>query len=216
MSDTDWTHVLLVRHGEVEEQHRHTFYGGAEVPLSEAGEIASPLLAAKLVERYDPPDHIWCSPLSRTLAVAEPLAAIAGLEVQVDPGLLELDRGSWTHMTHQALEQQSPGAIAAYLADPENKNAPDGEKESVFTARVFAAFDKAVTAADGENLVVVTHGHVIRVLMRRYLDWDVPTSLENFIPYHGVVELRARPDGSGEIVDHPEGGKPLALQFVGG
>jgi len=214
MSDTDWTHVLLVRHGEVEEQHRHTFYGGAEVPLSEAGEIASPLLAAKLVERFDPPDHIWCSPLSRTLAVAEPLAAIAGLEVQVDPDLSELSRGSWTHMTHEALEQQSPGAIAAYLADPENNNAPDGEKESVFAARVFAAFDKAVASAAGENLVVVSHGHVIRVLMRRSLGWDLPTSLENFVPYHGVVEMRARSDGTSEILDRPDGVKPLALQFV--
>ena len=85
------------------------------MPLSEEGEIASPLLAAKLVERYDPPDAVWSSPLSRTLAVAEPLAAIAGLEVEVEAAFAELDRGSWTHKSHVDLEREFPGAIAAYL-----------------------------------------------------------------------------------------------------
>ncbi len=216
MTDADWTHVLLVRHGEVAEEHKDTFYGGAEVALSEEGEIASPLLAAKLVERYEPPDAIWCSPLTRTLAVAEPLAAIAGLEVQLEEALKELDRGSWTHRTHAEIEAESPGAIAAYVADPETGNAPDGERESAFSERVLACFDRAVAAHVGERLVIVTHGHVIRVIMRRALGWDVPTSLNHFVPYHGIVELRAKPDGAMEVIDAPEGGKPRALTFVGG
>ena len=66
MTDTDWTHVLLVRHGEVAAEHQDTFYGSAEVALSENGEIGSPLLAAKIVEKYDQPDAVWSSPLSRT------------------------------------------------------------------------------------------------------------------------------------------------------
>ncbi len=213
MTDVDWTHVLLVRHGEVAEEHKDTFYGSADVPLSEAGEIASPLLAAKIVERHDPPDGVWCSPLTRTLAVAEPLAAIAGLEVVADPGLLELNRGSWTHLSHTDLEQQSPGAIAAYLADPETSNAPDGETESAFSARVHATFDKAVAAHPGEHLVVVAHGHVIRVIMRRLMGWDVATSMRNFMPYHAIVEMRGKGDGSGELIAAPEGITPQALRF---
>lgn len=214
MTDTDWTHVLLIRHGEVAEEHKDTFYGGAEVALSEDGEIGSPLLAAKLVERYDPPDAIWSSPLSRTLAVAEPLAAIAGLEVILEPAFLELDRGSWTHLTHTQIEQQWPGAIAAYLADPENNNAPGGERESVFAARVHAAFDRAVAANPTERVVIVAHGHVIRVIMMRAMGWDVATSFQKFVPYHGVVEMRARPGGISEVIEAPEGVAPRALQFI--
>jgi probable phosphoglycerate mutase len=214
MTDADWTHVLLIRHGEVAAEHRDTFYGGAEVALSEEGEIGSPLVAAKIVERYEPPDAVWSSPLSRTLAVAEPLAAIAGLEVQLEPGFLELDRGSWTHLSHTQLEQESPGAIAAYLADPETGNASDGERESAFMVRVHAAFDRAVAASPAERVVIVAHGHVIRVIMMRALGWDVATSFNHFVPYHSVVEMRARPGGISEVLAAPEGTRPRALQFI--
>ena len=211
MSDSETT-VILVRHGEVAEEHKGTFYGCADVPLSEEGEIGSPLLAAKIVED-EPPDAIYCSPLERTMAVAEPLAAVAGLDIVQDPDFRELDRGSWVHLSHEQLEQQSPGAIKRYLDDPENGNAPDGEKESVFTARVWGALDRVLAAHPGERVVVVTHGHVIRVCMRRVLGWDVATSFQHFMPYHALVEMRLRADGSGEVVRAPDGHMPLALRY---
>ncbi|MDG2147918.1 MAG: histidine phosphatase family protein [Planctomycetota bacterium] len=214
MTDTDWTHVLLVRHGEVAAEHQDTFYGSAEVALSEDGEIGSPLLAAKIVEKYDQPDAVWSSPLSRTLALAEPLAAIAGLEVEIEPGLLELDRGSWTHLSHTQLEEQSPGAIAAYLEDPETGNAPGGETESAFSKRVYEAFDRAVATNPGELIVIVAHGHVIRVLMMRAKGWDVATSFKHFVPYHSIVEMRAQPGGPSEVIAAPEGSQPRALRFT--
>lgn len=214
MTDTDWTHVLLVRHGEVAAEHQDTFYGSADVALSEGGEIGSPLLAAKIVEKHDQPDAVWASPLSRTLALAEPLAAIAGLEVQVEPGFLELDRGSWTHLSHTQLEEQSPGAIATYLADPETGNAPDGESESGFSKRVYEAFDRAVAANPGELIVIVAHGHVIRVIMKRAQGWDVTTSFKHFVPYHGIVDMRAQPGGISKVIAAPEGSQPRALRFV--
>jgi len=197
------THVRLVRHGEVAAEHQGTYYGGAEVPLSAHGEAESLRLAQRLAAT-DPPDAVYSSPLRRALAVAEPLAGALALPVLVDDDLRELHRGCWTHLTHAQLEARWPGAIAAYLADPETGNAPDGERESEFSARVWGALDRAVAAHAGQRLLIVTHGHVIRVAMRRVLGWSVTASLEQFVPYHAVVELALRPDGGGELLAGPE------------
>jgi broad specificity phosphatase PhoE len=209
---TPLTHVRLVRHGEVAAEHQGTYYGGAEVPLSEHGEAESRRLAQHLAT-HDPPQALFSSPLRRALAVAEPLAAATGLTLQIDAGFRELHRGCWTHLTHGQLEARWPGAIAAYLADPETCNAPDGESESAFSARVWSALDRAVAQHAGQRLVIVTHGHVIRVAMRRVLGWSVTTSLEHFVPYHAIVELALQPDGSGELLAGPETYVPLALRY---
>jgi probable phosphoglycerate mutase len=205
------THVCLVRHGEVEACHKGTFYGGAEVPLSEAGALASTRLAQELA-REAAPQAVFSSSLSRTLALAEPLAAAAAVPLHVDDGFRELDRGGWTHKTHAEIEAEHPGAIAAYLDDPETGNAPDGEPESAFAARVWAALDRAVAAHPQGRILIVTHGHVIRVAMKRVLSWDVRTSLGQFVPYHARVELHLSADGSGELLRAPEGHEPLAFQ----
>lgn len=206
------TPVLLVRHGEVAAAHKGTFYGGAEVPLSEQGAARSLVLAQQLAERLPAPQLVISSPLSRARAVAEPLAVALGLKLRVEPGLVELDRGHWTHLHHDQVEAASPGAIARYLADPDSGAAPGGETESVFCARVWGALDAAVAAAAGRPTVMVAHGHVIRAILRRLLGWDGPSSLQHFVPYHAVVETELFSDGGGRLLSLPETVLPEALR----
>ncbi|MFT7462441.1 MAG: broad specificity phosphatase PhoE [Pseudohongiellaceae bacterium] len=211
MSDSSETHVRLVRHGEVAAAHHGTFYGGAEVPLSAAGQDASLRLATRLAEQ-DPPDWVASSPLSRALAVAEPLAAALGVEVRVDEGFRELDRGDWTHMHRDAVEAAYPGAIARYLADPDKGAAPGGETEAAFSRRVWGAMDRLVAAAAGRKVVLLSHGHVIRVILRRIQGIDPVQSLQHFVPYHGVVDTAMGPDGSGRLLTLPPSVIPEALR----
>ncbi len=204
------THVRFVRHGEVADKHKGTFYGGAEADLSEHGLAASLVLAAELA--LDPPDHVHTSPLSRARILAEELARRAGCELTVLEAFRELDRGDWTHRTRDAVETDSPGAVARYLGDPEAGNAPGGERESELAARVWGAVDQIVSASPGERLVVVTHGHVIRVIMRRLLGWSAVDSLQRFVSYHTVLETVWLPDGSGRLLSLPPTDMPEALR----
>jgi len=202
--------LRLVRHGEVEAVHKGTFYGGADVPLSAAGLAASQRLALDLA-RDDPPELVMSSPLSRALAVAEPLAAAIGSACLVDERFRELDRGDWTHLHRDELEARDPGAIARYLADPDGCAAPGGETESAFTTRVWEATDLLVTRAAGRSVVLVSHGHVIRAILRRVLGWDAAQSLHHFVPYHAVVRTTLSSDGSGQLHSPPESVLPEAL-----
>ena len=207
---TDPTFVRLVRHGEVAQAHRGTFYGGAEVPLSEQGRADSLLLAARLAD--DPVDRVLSSPLSRARAVAEPLAAALGLELQLRDGLRELDRGQWTHLPHAEVERRWPGAIARYLEDPEAGAAPGGETESTFCQRVWQTLDAELGAHPGARLAAVAHGHVIRAILRRVEGHTGPHSLAGFVPYHAVVDLELRADGSGRVLSRPDPVIPEALR----
>ena len=204
------TLVTFVRHGEVAAVHRPTFYGGAEAELSEAGLAASHAVARDLAAWR--PHRVVTSPLRRAWVLAEALAGHCGLDLHVDPAFVELDRGAWTHKHHRDVEAESPGAIARYKADPETANGPGGERESEICARVWGAVDALVAAAPGQRVVVVTHGHVIRVVMRRLLGWGATESLERFMPYHARVETRLRADGRGEVLRHPEPKAPEALR----
>jgi broad specificity phosphatase PhoE len=204
------THVRFVRHGEVAEKHRGTFYGGAEADLSEHGHAESLRLAATLA--VDVPDRVLTSPLTRARILAEELARLAGRQAEIVHAFRELDRGDWTHKQRTDIEQDSPGAIERYMADPEGAAAPGGETEDELCDRVYSALDLAVAHAPGGRLVVVSHAHVIRVVMRRLLDWSATESLHRFVPYHAVVEMELWSDGTGQLVGEVTGELPEALR----
>ncbi len=197
------THVCLVRHGEVAAAHKGRLYGGTEVPLSEHGVQASLLLAAELARGA--PERVYSSPLSRAALLAQALAEHSGAPLVLDPAFREMHRGLWTHLTKAEVEARWPGALALSIADPEQHAAPEGERESAFTARVHEALERVLAADAGRRVVVVTHAHVVRVIMRRLLGWDAPTSMSRFVPYHGVVELAFDGSGAGRVLSAPPG-----------
>lgn len=196
-------HLRLVRHGEVAVPHQGTFYGGLDVPLSDEGRRQS-LLAAEALAA-DPPDAVWSSPLQRAAFLAQRLSALTGARLHLHPGLRELDRGAWTGLSKADVERNSPGAVAAYLADPEAHAAPGGERESQICARVGEALDELADREAGRRVVLVAHAHVLRVSLRRLLGWDAPASLQRFVPLLGVVEARLLPGGRGEVLALPPG-----------
>lgn len=167
-------------------------------------------LAWELAQR--PADRVVSSPLSRARHLAEPLARHLGLTLEIEEGFRELDRGDWTFRGRDEVEAQTPGAVARYLADPEDGAAPGGERESTFTRRVWSSLDRVVASSPGASVVIVSHGHVIRAVMRRLAGWDAATSLTHFVPYHGIVEASLAPDGGGEVLSAPEGMLPPALR----
>ena len=68
--------------------------GRGPVSLSEAGRAEARALAAVLADAGL--TAVLSSPQERAVETAAPIAARAGLEVAVDPGLAELDLGEWT------------------------------------------------------------------------------------------------------------------------
>jgi len=160
------------------------------------------------------PARVYTSPLARARLLAELVADGSGAPLMVLPALRELERGAWTLRRREDILREAPDAIARYLADPEHGNAPGGERESELCARVWQAVDAIAAGHAGQRVVVACHGHVIRVLLRRWLGWDAPRSLRGFVPYLGVVEALVE-DGRVTVVSLPELRAPEALTGQG-
>jgi broad specificity phosphatase PhoE len=194
--------LRLVRHGEVAVPHRATFYGQLDVPLAPAGHAASLALAPRLAA--DAPDRVLSSPLARARLLAEAVAAACGAPLEVDGAFRELDRGRWTGRPKADIEAESPGSLAAYMADPDAGAAPGGETDGALAARVWSALGPHLAAHAGGRLLLVAHAHVIRVIMARAAGWSPAESLRRFLPPLGVADLELAPDGSGRVVYAPE------------
>ena len=104
--------LLLVRHGETDWNIENRFQGHADPPLNETGREQSRELARELAgERLV---AVVSSPLRRaTLETAETIAAAHDLPLRQEPGLREVDLGSWTGLTRTEVEARDPEGLPA-------------------------------------------------------------------------------------------------------
>ena len=82
--------LILIRHGETVSS-RHTYAGRSDVALNEQGKTQARTIAMHLANQ--PIRLILCSPLSRAMDTARPLARAYDLQPVVEPLLTEFDFG---------------------------------------------------------------------------------------------------------------------------
>jgi broad specificity phosphatase PhoE len=150
----------LVRHGEP------AIFGRingrtAGIGLSERGRAEARLVADRLAGEN--PAALYASPLQRTRETAEILAARLGLPVVCRDELIELDFGEWTGLSFDQVRAdprwppwQSCRSIAAI---------PGGESWRQVQERVVGALFDLRRAHPEGNIVVVSHGDVIRAAL---------------------------------------------------
>jgi probable phosphoglycerate mutase len=168
------TRILLARHGETEWNRVGRWQGHADPPLNQTGRRQAAELADRLGR--DGISAVYSSDLARARETACAVARRLGLEVVEDRGLREIDVGSWSGLTRAEVEQRFPDGYASWLA---GEIGHDGETREQLTARVVAAI-ATIAARHGpdDNVLVVTHGGVIRAL-RRHASGDPGEGIEN-------------------------------------
>jgi broad specificity phosphatase PhoE len=151
--------VVLVRHGQTEwsATGRHT--GHTDVPLTATGRTEAERLGAALTDRS--PVLVLTSPRSR----ARDTAALAGLApAEVDDDLDEWGYGDYEGLTTPEIRETVPGWTV--WTHP----TPGGETSAEVTARVDRVLARVAAAAGpGDDVVIVAHGHLLRVLGARWV-----------------------------------------------
>lgn len=152
--------VHLARHGETawSLSGRHT--GLTDLPLTEAGETNARRLGERL--RRAAVGRVLASPLQRAARTCE-LAGF-GAVAEVDQDLVEWNYGRY--------EGQTTAQIQAERPDWEifRDGCPDGEGPADVARRA----DRVVARlrAMGDDVLVFSHGHFLRVLAARWLGLD--------------------------------------------
>lgn len=167
--------IGLLRHGETTGQG---FCGrGSDVPLTETGwTTMRDALAGGSVW-----DRIVCSPLIRCRAPAQAFAEEAGVPLAVDDRLAELDFGDWEGRTAAALMETDADALGRFWQDPVNHSPPKGESLLEFRERVVAGWND-LAPEEGERVLVIAHGGVIRLIRALREGWPLEKLLGIDVP----------------------------------
>ncbi|MFA1539153.1 histidine phosphatase family protein [Actinomadura monticuli] len=156
--------LILVRHGETEwsRDRRHT--GLTDVPLTGRGEEQARSLRGALKGRNVV--RTLVSPAERARRTAE----LAGLPVEeTDPGLREWDYGGYEGITSAEIRAERPGWFLWDDGVVPGDAAHPGETVEEVSARADAVLARVGTPPADGDVVLVAHGHFLRVLTARWL-----------------------------------------------
>lgn len=216
---TEVTTLVLVRHGSTAATGRKLFSGGlsgADPSLSDEGRAQVRATADWLAALADSVDALVTSPVRRAVETAQVLGERWGRRPVEEPGLAEMDFGSWEGLTFAEVRQRQPAQLDAWLGDP---TAPAGGGESFahLAARVREARDRLLAAHRGRTVVVVAHVTPIKVLVADALGagLDALFRMELAPASVTVVGYHATADSSGdpEAPADPGGARPSLRLF---
>lgn len=155
------TRFSLVRHGSYDLLDV-ALGGRAAHPLNATGRAEAARLAAALGGQA-----VVASPVRRAQETAQPIAAALGLILETDPAFAEIDFAGWTGATFADLRGAS--GWHDWNAFRSMAQVPGGEAMLAVQARAVAAIARlAAVWPDGE-VVVVSHGDVIKAILAHLL-----------------------------------------------
>ncbi len=160
---TPHTRIHLIRHGQVAGFDQPRYNGQSDVALTDYGveqyhRIKERLADAKISACYT-------SDLSRCTIGAGIICQAFGIEPVVRRELRELNIGVWEGLTWQEIESSWPDGWQSRLSDLVNYRVPQGENLLDVEARVMPVINEVVKQHKGEEVLVVGHGGVNRIVL---------------------------------------------------
>ena len=160
------TKVIFVRHGEAEGNIERNFHGHYNSNLTENGRVQIKLTAERL--KGEEIDVIYSSDLNRTYETALAIAEGRNINVVKNENLREINGGKWEDVPWDALPVLFPESYDYWLRDPQKLVMPGGESMVEFQNRVVSAVWEIVKLHKNKNILIATHGTVIKVLLCKY------------------------------------------------
>lgn len=167
--------LILLRHGQTAWSAAGKHTGRTDVQLTTVGEggaaALAPMLAARVKDGHTVA-AVLTSPAERARRTAE-LAGLGGNGIspkpEADPDLWEWDYGGYEGLTTAEIRAERPGWYLWRDGVIPGDAAHPGET----VAEVGARADKVLARAAGRladgDVILVAHGHLLRVLTARYL-----------------------------------------------
>jgi alpha-ribazole phosphatase len=165
---------ILIRHGESVWNGERRIQGSQDPDLSPRGRRQADLLVARLRTHLSKRvTAVYTSPLRRAAETAERIGGALNLPTVSEPDFREMCLGRWEGMTVSQIQAAFPGTYERWLQDPLAFPAPGGERLEAFARRVVGAFERMQAALPGADLIVVSHGGVIKALLCHVLGLDM-------------------------------------------
>lgn len=154
--------LFVIRHGETEWNTQKRMQGRLDSDLTEKGKKD----AQALGERLKGTDfvRIISSPSKRTLATAKLVMGGRPQLIETDERLMEIHLGDWQGKVEKDIENEYPDQFQAYWNEPASFVGVSGESFFDVKERLSAILSELEKATPTGNVLVVTHGVVLKAL----------------------------------------------------
>ena len=177
------TYIDLIRHGEP--VGGKVFRGQTDHCLTERGLEQFQQRTQSLGRRWQ---QVVSSPLLRCKQSAELLAAAEAIPLHIEPNLSEIHFGDWENKA--VAQVMAEHNISHMWQDPMNFCAPQGEPTQALQQRSVLAWQQALSDYQGQRVLMVTHGGVIRMLAQHLLELTPNASNKLSLPYAAVMSFK--------------------------
>jgi len=170
--------IYLLRHGKV--SGAAALYGHTDVMVDDA---INRNIVDNLFQQNLAIEHIYSSPLTRCLSLAKAVEAELALnkklkhkaELVVIDDLQEMNFGLYDGIAFDELhlDQNIWQQLELFWQDPANQTLPNAEQLTNFNQRIIDAWKVIVNHKGDDNLLVVCHGGVIRMILADILNIDI-------------------------------------------
>jgi len=187
MSPTRATRIDLLRHGET--VSGPCYRGSIDDDLTPQGWAAM----HDALDATCSWDRIVSSPLRRCADFARDLAQRLARPLEIDARLREICFGEWEGRTASELLTSDPEALSRFWQDPINHPPPGAEDVRALEARVRMAWDELIRRYSGEQVLVVTHGGPLRIILGRVKKLSLAESLRLEVPHARCFHIEIQP-----------------------
>jgi len=162
--------LYLVRHGQTSWNLEGKTQGSKDSTLTPLGIKQAEMLGQRLNKIQL--DTIYSSPLKRAQSTAQIIANMQNIDCILDDRLVEMNFGEWEGLTNFDIEKNYPDNFKTWRDNPHIAKIPNGETIEIAQRRMIE-FTNNIMESDYENILVVSHGTTIRLLLLYILSMDL-------------------------------------------
>jgi broad specificity phosphatase PhoE len=190
------TLLFLIRHGENEYTQKGRLPGQLPgIHLNAHGREQAALLAESLGRL--PIKAIYASSLERAVETAEPLAKALKLDVELRPGLMDGNTGTWSGKEIRKLGKEPMWKIVQTA--PSRARFPGGESIHETQTRVVNEFESICTRHPKDMVAVVFHADPILLVVAYFLGLPLD-EFHRLAMDTGAVTLMAIGEGGARLL----------------
>ena len=143
-----------------------------DIPLSEEGEKQALCLGKRFENPSIKLDAVYSSPLQRAIKTAESMANAKGLSVVPYEYFKEINFGEWEGHNVKQLTEKYGKSYTDFYERPFSHTFPGEGSFEIVKERSVEGFYKLLEKHKGQNVAIVSHGGVLRVLIMALMDMD--------------------------------------------
>ena len=181
------TELILIRHGETVWNSQQRMQGHSNSDLSEEGRAQIESLGQWMKNVSF--DHIYSSDSLRARQTAEAITKYSGHTLKIDQRLREKNLGVFEGLTTEEAKERHPEIFRLFKTADSNYVIDEGESTQQLLDRALEFIEEIRLMHLDKRVVLVTHGGVVRVLIKHTLGLSVGSPTRFLIKNTGLFRL---------------------------